>query len=262
MITVLLAALYGSCVGLALGLTGGGGSIVAVPLLVYGLHFEFRQAVALSLAIVGLTALYGALLQRARGHVAWSHGITLGIGGIFAVPLGVRIGEHLSDRASLLLFALLMMYIAGRMLLSRRHLRAPAWLRCGEPGQINSLCPSCIVKLLVAGGITGILSGLFGVGGGFLLIPTLMAVAQLSIEYAMATSLVSIVIISATGLVSNANQLTSVSLIIPTIFLVGSGLGMQLGIRVKKSCSPERLQLIFGIAVVAMAVFVLFKNIK
>ena len=65
---MVLAALFGSLVGLALGLTGAGRSILAVPLLVYGLGFEFRQAVALSLAIVGLTALYGAFLQRSHGQ--------------------------------------------------------------------------------------------------------------------------------------------------------------------------------------------------
>jgi uncharacterized protein len=258
---MVLAALFGSLVGLALGLTGGGGSILAVPLLVYGLGFEFRQAVALSLAIVGLTALYGAFLQRSHGHVAWGQGLLVGLGGAFAVPGGVLVGEQLSERTSLILFAVLMGYIGGKMLFSRKSVRTPYWLRCGTAEGAIVLCPSCICKLLIAGGITGTLSGLFGVGGGFLLVPALMAVAGVSIEYATATSLVSIVIISGAGAISNANQLVGVPFLIPITFLVGSGVGMRVGVRVKQLCSPKVLRMLFGIAVLLMAAFVLLRNL-
>lgn len=258
---MIIAPLFGSLVGLALGLTGGGGSILAVPLLVYGLSFEFRQAVALSLAIVGLTALYGALLQRSHGYVAWTQGLLVGVGGVFAVPLGVQLGEQLSDRTSLILFAALMGYIGSRMLLSQKTMAAPSWLRCGEGDKSKVLCASCILKLLISGGITGTLSGLFGVGGGFLLIPALMAVGSLSIEYATATSLVSIVIISGSGALSNISQLAGIPLAIPITFLLGSGFGMRLGVALKKKCSPKALRSIFGLAVLSMAAFVLWKNL-
>ncbi|MFY8216203.1 MAG: TSUP family transporter, partial [Chthoniobacterales bacterium] len=78
--------LFGAIVGLSLGLTGGGGSIFAVPLLVYGLSMDFRRAVALSLAVVGLTALYGAVVQARQGRVLWGAGIVLGIGGVLSAP--------------------------------------------------------------------------------------------------------------------------------------------------------------------------------
>ena len=258
---MILAVLFGSLVGLALGLTGGGGSILAVPLLVYGLNFEFRQAVALSLTIVGLTALYGAYLQRSHGYVAWAQGALVGLGGVFAVPVGVSIGEQLSEQTSLILFAILMGYIGSTMLFSRKGMNAPRWLRCHTSEASTVLCPSCIIKLLVSGGITGTLSGLFGVGGGFLLIPALMAVAGLSIEFATATSLVSIVIISGAGAFSNAGQLVGVPLFLPIAFLLGSGVGMQLGVKLKRLCSPKTLRRLFGVAVLVMAVFVLVQNL-
>lgn len=104
----LLPVILGSIVGISLGLTGGGGSIFAVPLLVYALGLELRRAVALSLAIVGLTALFGALIQGRHGRVLWKAGGTLGAGGIVAAPLGARVGEWLPEPIALYLFAALM----------------------------------------------------------------------------------------------------------------------------------------------------------
>ena len=100
-------------VGLSLGLTGGGGSIFAVPLLVYGLGLDFRSSVALSLAVVGLTSAYGAALQARQGHVLWGAGAVLGLGGVLAAPLGAWIGAQMPQRLSLLLFAALMVFIGA-----------------------------------------------------------------------------------------------------------------------------------------------------
>ena len=115
----------------------------------------------------------------------------------------------------------------------------------------------CLSKLGIAGWVTGILSGLFGVGGGFLLIPALMGVAQVGIQYAMATSLVAIVIISGSGLLSNWSALAQVSPFIPGLLLAGSALGMTIGASAKQFCSPRILQAVFGFGVLATAIFVL-----
>jgi uncharacterized membrane protein YfcA len=256
------ALLYGSAVGLSLGLTEGGGSILAVPLLVYGLGFEFRQAVALSLAIVGTTSLYGAILQRRQGLVLWKHGAALGIGGIIGVPFGASLGATISERASLILFAFLMSYIAIRMLFPSRGPSTPRWIQCSARPHDHGARMRCLAKLTVAGFATGILSGLFGVGGGFLLIPALMGVAQVAIQYAMATSLVAIVIISSSGLLSNWPALVHIPPIIPAVFLAGSALGMTIGSSVKSRCSPRVLQIVFGCGVLATAVFVLLRNVS
>lgn len=256
------ALLYGSAVGLSLGLTGGGGSILAVPLLVYGLGFEFRQAVALSLGVVGATALYGAILPRNQGLVLWKHGAALGIGGILGVPFGALLGARISDRLSLVLFALLMAYIALRMLFPSRGPSTPRWIQCSSDPHGRGARTRCLGKLIIAGFVTGILSGLFGVGGGFLLIPALMGVAQVGIQYAMATSLVAIVIISGSGLLTNWPALAQVSPIAPGLFLAGSALGMTIGASAKHFCSPRALQTAFGCGVLATAIFVLVMNAR
>jgi uncharacterized membrane protein YfcA len=255
------ALLYGSVVGLSLGLTGGGGSILAVPLLVYGLAFEFRQAVALSLGIVGATSLYGAILHRNQGLVLWKQGVALGLGGILGVPLGVLLGTQVSDRVALILFAGLMAYIALTMLFPSHKPSMPRWIQCSGDLAEPDVPIGCLSKLLVAGFVTGMLSGLFGVGGGFLLIPALMGVARVGIQQAMATSLVAIVIISGSGFVSNSAALAQIPFAIPTVFFGGSALGMTLGVATKRFCSPRTLQIVFGVGVLGTAVFVLLKNL-
>jgi uncharacterized membrane protein YfcA len=115
--------------------------------------------------------------------------------------------------------------------------------------------------LVAAGFVTGILSGLFGVGGGFLLTPALLVVAQATIPQAMATSLVSIVIIASAGLWGSSHLLAEVGVTIPALFLAGSALGMTTGVAVKKRCSPRALQIIFGCSVLVTAIFVLVSNV-
>jgi uncharacterized membrane protein YfcA len=257
---MLHALLYGGIVGSSLGLTGGGGSILAVPLLIYGLGFEFRQAVALSLGIVGATSLYGAVLHRKQKLVRWKHGVVLGIGGILGVPCGIALGAKISAQLSLIFFAVLMLYIALGMLFPSYGPTAPKWSRCSVDTQAERVHLPCLGKLLIAGVMTGILSGLFGVGGGFLLIPALMSVARVGVQHAMATSLVAIVIISTSGLASNLSALASVSATISALFLTGSALGMTIGVLTKRLFSPRALQLVFGLGVLATAVFVLIRN--
>jgi len=259
---VILAVLFGSLVGISLGLTGGGGSTFAVPLLIYGLGFTFQRATALSLAVVGVTALYGAVLHRREGHVRWFEGIVLGLGGIAGVPLGRFIAQQISERTSLILFASLMVYIALRMLFPNRGPGSPRWLQCrARGGDAERLPLSCVARLGGAGFLTGILSGLFGVGGGFLLMPALLIVAQASIREAMATSLVSIVIIAFAGVSGSVQLLTSIGVLIPGLFLLGSVCGMTAGVVIKKSCAPRTLQIIFGVSVLLTAVFVFTANI-
>jgi hypothetical protein len=256
----LLVPLCGFSGGFILGLTGGGGAILAVPLLVYVLGFAVKQGVALSLATVAVTALFGAITQSRSGQVLWSRGIAIGIGGMFGVPAGKAIGEQLSDRTTMLIFAALMGYIGGKMILSRRGPRAPRWFQCSPPATDELLSKECLYRLLTIGAATGVLAGLCGVGGGFLIVPALIAVAQLEVAQAMATSLVAISIISISGIISHRAILASLPAGIPILFLSGSLLGMVVGIRVKRSIPPRVLQIMFGCLVLIVASFVLFFN--
>ena len=263
-ITLLLALLLGSIVGLSLGWTGGGGSIFAVPLLVYGLGIEFRAAVALSLAIVGLTAIYGAVLQSRKKQVLWRAGLLIGLGGVVAAPLGAWVGAQMPQRVSLLLFAALMVMIGVRLL--RRTDGAEnvteSWMRCRRQadGTPHFTAP-CAGKLLGAGAASGVLSGIFGVGGGFLLVPALLLVARASIEQALATSLVGISLIAASAFAANAGNISTGDVPMAACFLAGSAIGMTFGAWSKNLIPSRALYKIFGLSVLGAAAFVIFRNI-
>ncbi|MCA9055138.1 MAG: sulfite exporter TauE/SafE family protein, partial [Planctomycetaceae bacterium] len=114
--------MYGVIVGFSLGLTGGGGSIFAVPLLVYGLGVPARDAVTISLAAVGLTALFGAVQRWRAGQVEVRTGLMFAVAGMFGAPIGAWLSGLLSDVILLTLFAVLMLFVAVRM-----------WRKAGEP---------------------------------------------------------------------------------------------------------------------------------
>ncbi|TVQ40468.1 MAG: sulfite exporter TauE/SafE family protein [Spirochaetaceae bacterium] len=251
----MLALLFGSAMGLSLGLTGGGGSILAVPLLVYGLGMELRAAVAVSLAVVGLTALFGATIQARSGQVLWRAGMLLGGGGIVAAPLGARLGAAMPDDMVLILFAVLMIVVGVRM--ARGSSDAPELplgrFRCprGDDGRPQPTL-ACMAKLAAAGALAGVLSGFFGVGGGFLLVPALVWVGSVRIEHALATSLVAIALISVSGFAANVGAAGQISLSVAALFGAGGAAGMIIGARLKRYLSPQVLSRVFAaVAIVA-----------
>ena len=215
----LLSLLFGAVVGLSLGLTGGGGSIFAVPLLVYGLAVRPREAVGVSLAAVGATALVGGLRRLARGEVEVRTGLLFAVAGMLGAPAGSWLGRRVPEAVLLALFAGLMVLVAVRMWLkaSRRPEEAAAVRatvapiarrRAGaglpprpEPGG-SRLTSRCFAVLVVAGLATGVLSGLFGVGGGFVVVPALVLFTGMGIHRAVATSLLVIALVSASGVAS------------------------------------------------------------
>lgn len=256
----MLAFILGSLVGLSLGLTGGGGSIFAVPLLVYGLGLDFREAVTLSLAIVGSTALYGASIQARRKVVLWGAGAVLGLGGIFTAPLGATLGHYISDRLSLMMFAGLM-FVVGAQMLAGRHDMVIAAIACQRTPQGDlRFSWRCAAKLLATGAFAGTLSGIFGVGGGFLLVPALLLVTGISIDSAMATSLVSIALISASGFIANLANLNPAEFSIGALFFVGSVGGMTIGASVKRYLPAHTLRAIFGTVIILTALALLALN--
>ncbi len=257
-----MAIFLGCLVGLSLGLSGGGGSILAVPFLLYGLGLGFRDAVVVSLAVIGLTAIYGAVVQHRK--VEWRAGAILGAGGIFGAPVGAWLGARMPESLSLLLFAGLMLFIGLRMWRGKEDSEGlPLAIRCRRhaDGKLHFEW-SCARKLGAAGVLTGILSGIFGVGGGFLVVPALLAVVALPIERALATSLVGIALISSSGFLANFLLTPSLPLEPAVWFFAGSALGMTAGVRVKDFLPALALRRIFSAMVVLVAIWVIWKNFR
>jgi uncharacterized membrane protein YfcA len=238
--------IVGWVVGLALGLTGGGGSILAIPLLLIWVQLPFEEAKQISLAAVALTSLLGAFLQSRCGEVRWRAGILLGLGGVLTAPLGIFWGSALPPRWNLGLFSLLMMAVALRMWRGGTDLPLSRWACPKNQQGLPAPTLSCAGKIVGAGGAAGILAGMFGVGGGFLVVPALQMVTGMGMERVAATSLVAISVISGTAFCLGLPSGTGVSGNLLAWFCLGGGVGMALGIWGKRFFPPLILSRIFG----------------
>ena len=258
---MLLQLLSGAVVGVSLGLTGGGGSILAVPLLLHVVGMDLRAAVKASLAVVGLTSLLGAWMQRSE--VVWRAGLVLGVGGIAGAPLGAFLGGYFPDQWVLILFSGLMLFIAYRFWKGAGATEVPIYrFSCRrEPGETSPpFRVACAAKLGLAGVAAGVLAGLFGVGGGFLLVPALVVIAGLPLGKALATSLPGIALLSGAGFYANWAISDPIAFETVTIFLAGALGGMVLGTHLKPKIPAEVLKKIFAVMITTIAVAMVWKS--
>lgn len=272
-----LGLVFGAVVGFTLGLTGGGGSIFAVPLLIYGLGMRTREAIGVSLAAVGVTALAGTLRRLARGEVEVPTGLVFAAAGMLGAPVGAWIGGRVPEGVLLVLFAVLMVFVAGRMWVQAmrrpdetRVVRAsvgpiPAGERrpsCRrEPSGRLHLTSGCFAVLIVTGLASGVLSGLFGVGGGFVIVPALVLVTGMGIHHAVATSLMVIAMVGASGVASSLAAGRPVPLALTGLFVAGGLAGMELGTLAGRRLGGPNLQKLFASAMVAVAAIIVAKSV-
>ncbi|QDT51597.1 Sulfite exporter TauE/SafE [Symmachiella dynata] len=274
--TVILSLGFGLVIGLALGLTGGGGSIFAVPLLVYAMSVPPHEAVGISLAAVGATAAWGVIQHLRGGQVEFRTGLLFAVTGMLGAPLGTWLNSLMPEKLLMLLFAGLMLAIALRMW--RRstasntasettacpadatvELPNEATCRRDAQGKLQ-LTSRCAVLLIALGFATGILSGLFGVGGGFVIVPALVLFSGMPIHRAVATSLLVIALISASGIASNLIADRPLDFHIAALFAGGGIVGLSMGTQLGRRISGAALQKGFSMAVVAVAVLVVTKS--
>lgn len=271
-----MSIVFGIWVGLALGLTGGGGSIFAVPLLIYGLGVAPRSAVAISLIAVAMTAAFGALEGWWRSVVEWRAAAIFAAAGMVAAPGGVWLGSRVPAQATVVAFACLMLVVAVRMLLKAYHAPAEARVirariapeavqdaatvcRHSTDGRLRLTAP-CSAALLGAGLIVGALSGFFGVGGGFLIVPGLMLITDMGIHRAVATSLLVIALVGASGVASALLAGRSVDVGLTALFIVGGVIGMGVGRTLARRLAGRTLQTVFAVAMLIIAAFMLAQH--
>ncbi|MDJ0348318.1 sulfite exporter TauE/SafE family protein [Cryobacterium sp. PH29-G1] len=191
---VIIAALaLGLIVGALLGLVGGGGSILAVPALVYGVGLPLSEAIPSSLIVVGAASAV-AVIPRLRRGVNWQLAAIIGAAGVATAYLGAMVNRLIDPRVLLGAFAVIMVIAGVRMFFPTRSVGGP----CALPGG-GVKWRSCLPRALATGAVVGFLTGLLGVGGGFLIVPALTLVLGLSMSVTIGTSLVIIVINAAAG---------------------------------------------------------------
>ncbi|GAS96938.1 permease [Mycolicibacterium canariasense] len=248
---IALALALGAVIGVLLGLLGGGGSILAVPALVYVLGLGIEQAIPMSLIVVGTASAVGVLPKIRAGQVQWRLAAVFALAGIPATFVGSAIGRHLPQSVLLSGFAVVMVLAGIRMLQENRNTGTACTV--GDSG-IN--WRRCAPRSIPAGFLVGLLTGLFGVGGGFLIIPALVLMLGVQMPVAIGTSLVIIVANSVAGILSHLNG-TSIDWTIAAAFvgtaIAGSLIAGQLGTRL----DHRRLQHWFAYLVFAVAAYVL-----
>ena len=266
-----LSILFGGFVGVALGVTGGGGSLLAVPMLVYGLALAPREAFGVSLAAVGATALIGVVPRIRAGQVEVGTAVLFAVAGMFGAPLGTWVAGMISETVLLAMFAVLMLVIAGRMWnRSKANSVEPRQAVCdtgtGGPtcqrttdGRLR-LTSRCTMLLAVVGLTTGFLSGMFGVGGGFVIVPALVLFSGMSIHKAVATSLLVIVLVSVSGVASHIAAGRDISFEVTGLFVLGGVAGMSLGALVSSRMPAVVLQKVFATGIVSVAMFIVGKT--
>ena len=172
-----LGLALGAVVGLSLGLLGGGGSILTVPIFVYVLGFDAKAAIAMSLPVVGVTSLVGAINHWRAGNTSLRTAAVFGATAMAGAYGGAHLARFLSGSAQL--FALAVVMLAA----------AVAMLRGPVTSAPDTTAPPATAKLLLVGLATGMLTGIVGIGGGFLIVPALVLLARLPMKQAVGTSL-------------------------------------------------------------------------
>lgn len=272
-----MTIIFGLLVGLALGLTGGGGSIFAVPLLIYGLHVMPRDAVAISLIAVAITAAFGAVEGGLRRVLELRAGAIFAAAGVAFAPVGVWLGNRVPGGVTVVAFACLMLFVAARMLLKSyrepdqaRVIRArvaddaaadaATVCRYSADGRLR-LTARCSFALLGAGVLVGVLSGFFGVGGGFLIVPALMLVTDMGIHRAVSTSLLVIALVGISGVVSAVLSGRHIEPGLTSLFILGGIMGMGAGRVLARYLAGRTLQFVFAVGMIIIALFMLMERL-
>ena len=250
----LLGLASGMLVGFSLGLVGGGGSILAVPLMVYVVGVpEPHVAIGTSAIAVAANAAVNLSNHARGGTVVWSCALVFAAAGIIGAFGGSLLGKMVDGQKLLALFALVMMVIAMLMLKTRS--------RVGLPDvKINMSNMPAIVALGLA---TGTMSGFFGIGGGFLIVPALMLATGMPIMNAVSSSLVAV---TAFGLTTAASYAWS-GLVwwgLAALFVAGGIAGGLIGTRSARHLSQRRgaLNIVFAVVIIAVALYMLMRNIS
>lgn len=241
----------GALIGVLLGLLGGGGSILAVPALVYGMGLSMEQSIPVSLIVVGAASAVGALPKVRAGQVQWRMAAMFAAAGIPATIAGSAISRHLPQPALLIGFAVLMVVAGVRLLRDDGRTGTACAVRTGKVNWRR-----CVPRSVGAGLVVGLLTGLFGVGGGFLIIPALVVVLGVEMSTAIGTSLLIIVANSAAGVFSHLNGISidwSSTAAFVAAAMVASLIAGQLGTKLPTA----RLQRWFAYLIFAVAAYVL-----
>jgi uncharacterized membrane protein YfcA len=271
-----MTVLVGIIIGLVLGLTGAGGSVFAVPLLIWIVGLDPSQAVGISLGAVAAGALFGVLARLRSADIQWLPAVVYAVLGALVTPAGIWLNQRIDSQYLMIAFGGLVLVIAARLWLQANRdpaltleVRGSVGGDSDSPGAVCRMINNqpfkiglpCVLGMSAGAVLTGLLSGLFGVGGGFIIVPTLLFLTGISMRQAVATSLVVITAVGISGfagfLLGGGSPGSSVLLQVAT----GSIIGMVLGILLSKRLSGAVMQKVFAVLMVFIAIATLLDNL-
>ena len=258
---VILAAVLALFIGGAVGLLGGGGSILTTPLLIYVLDFDAKQAITASLFVVAVTSVFGLIAHARAGRVRWKTGLIFGAAGMVGAFIGGQVGALLPGTLLLAAFSVMMGITAIAMIRGRRQVKGHGPHK-GLP----------IFRIILDGLVVGLVTGLVGAGGGFLVVPALALLGGLPMANAVATSLLVVAMKSFAGFFGYALQFGDGSLVslnpeteinwpVTLLVTVMAVIGALISSRLIGRIHPDKLRKAFGWFVFVMAIFILSQQI-
>ena len=266
---MLLYLSLGALTGAIMALTGAGGGILAVPLLLFGAGMGMAQAGPIALLAVGLAAALGAALGLRAHTVRYRAALLVAAAGMLLSPLGLWLAHQFDNRVLTGLFALVLAFVAYRTFRqagrqggaseAQAHEAPPPCVRNTLTGRFVWTAP-CARVLALSGALAGLLSGMLGVGGGFVMVPALRNYTDLPMDAAVATSLAVIALVSGTGVVSSALA-GSLDVVAALPFCAGALLGMMAGRTVAARVAGAQLQRGFATVAAVVAAGMLLKTV-
>ena len=242
----ILGLLLAALIGVSLGLLGGGGSILAVPILVYVVGMATKSAIAASLLVVGTTSLVGSMRHWRASNVDFRTAIIFGLLSMVGSYTGGRLAANVSDTFQLVLFAIVMLGASVSMFRSR--------------DDDNTAFPVVRLPLVVvSAAVVGLLTGIVGVGGGFLIVPALVLFSGLPMKRAVGTSLLVIAMNSASGFMAYAGKV-AIDWHYTALFTALAVVGVFIGSSMVRYVSQSMLKRTFAMFLIAVAGFILLQN--
>lgn len=255
-----LAVICGTASGLSLGITGIG-SVLALPLFVYILGLAPHPAVCASMIAVGTTALYGCISRWRTAQIDLKSGLVVATAGILAAPFGAWMSNYILAKPLLLLFGFVVAVVAIRLLIKGLAPRHNAVRENRDERGKSKRASVGFQALAIIVFLSGILAGLLGIGGGFVIVPALILYAEVEARDAVSTALFAVGLISISAVAAHLFAGQRIPWNITLFFALGGLGGISIGSSVTAHVSRSRLEQVFALAILAMAVVIIVRNL-
>jgi uncharacterized membrane protein YfcA len=263
---MIVSLVLGIFIGALLGLTGAGGGMLAVPALVAGMGWSMQQAAPVALIAVAGSAAIGALEGFRRKLVRYRAGLWMAIAGVPFTSVGAAVARNMSQRWLMGVFGLVMLFVAYRLLrYGRPDVTQETSEACNKPGRLNpetgrfDWTPSVFVLVSGIGATTGFMTGLLGVGGGFVIVPLLRRYTNVSMHGIVATSLFVIALVGFGGVVTAILHGAVLPIQICLFFSAATAIGMTIGRFLSSYLPAHRIQQGFATVLVGVALLLVIK---